>query len=744
MARVENPVAQHWPDLWVLDVLREAKRYEDTDRPMLERLMQRTAWQAAVAARLATDAWLLEAVAARYGLAAHTLEAPDRAAAELLDEGFVRQQRAVPVAMRDRVLVLAAADPLPLELERLAAFAAGCRVEVVLASPDAIDAAIELLYPSSNEVERLVSTLTREQDEPGAAPAGGLDVIRLVDALIVDAIHRRSTEVHLEPDEAGMAVRYRVDGVLHEAVRVPRPWVRALVSHVKALAGMDIAERLRPQDGRAQARVDGNQVELRVSALPVLGSVEKLVIRLAEADAGTRTFEELGFSLAERARIERMLAAEDGLILVAGAAGSGRTTTLYAALRRYQSAGHELVTVEDPIACRLPGVTQVQVNERVGLTYPHALRSAMRQHADGLLVGELGDLQTADLAVEMSLSGRRVISSVATPDASSAILRLMAMGVEAGALAASLRGVVAQRLVRRVCTACREPIQPGNLPTAQRAWLADTFVQQLYRAVGCPRCQDTGYYGRTVIAEVAMVTSTIANAIGRRADAEELAELCGAAGMLTLWESGLARVAEGSTTMEELLETVQPPGSADSESGNTSSPVRLRMVRRALETILREAPDDSGGGKTIVFPVNRRQETANLSEVDHPLVLVVEDDLAVRNVLRMGLEREGFRVDDLADGRAALRYLQGHSPRAVVLDLTLPRVDGIGVLQAMKAGVAPQVPVLVLTGQDDPDIAAWTEELGAAGFISKPVTPRTVGVRLRSLLADQPAPALTG
>lgn len=744
MARVEHSLAHGWPDPWILDVLRQAERYEDADRPMLERLKQRTAWQAAVAGGLATDAWLLETVAARYGLAPHTLDAPDPAAADLLDEGFVRQQRAVPIAMRDRALVLAAADPLPVELERLAAFAAGCRVNVVLASPDAIDAAIELLYPSSSEVERLASALTRERDETSAAPAGGVDVIRLVDALVVDGFHRRATDIHLEPDDGGMAVRYRVDGVLYEAVHVPHTWVRALVSHVKTLADMDTAERLRPQDGRARALVAGKQVDLRVSALPVGGGAEKLVISLAEPDAATRGFEELGFSLAERARIERMLAAEGGLILVTGPAGSGRTTTLYAVMKRHQAAGHEVVTVEDPIAYRLPGVTQVQVNERVGLTYPHALRSALRQYVDGLLVGELRDLETADLAVEMSLSGHRVISSVATPDASSAILRLMAMGVDTGALAAALRGVVAQRLVRRVCTACREPIQRGDLPAAQRAWLADTFVQQLYRAVGCPRCQDTGYYGRTVIAEVAMVTSTIANAIGRRAGAEEITELCGAAGMLTLWESGLARVAEGSTTMEELLATVQPPDSVADETTHTTSPVRRRMVRRALETIMREAPNGSGNGKTIVFPVHPREETANLSEVRHPLVLVVEDDVAVRKVLRMGLERDGFRVDDVADGRAALRYLRANNPRAVVLDLTLPRVDGIGVLQAMKAGVAPQVPVLVLTGQDDPDIAAWTRELGAAGFISKPVTPRTVGVRLRSLLAEQAAPALTG
>ncbi|HEY2066893.1 MAG TPA: ATPase, T2SS/T4P/T4SS family, partial [Gemmatimonadaceae bacterium] len=362
----------------------------------------------------------------------------------------------------------------------------------------------------------------------------GTSAVRLVDSLIADGIRAGASDIHLEPEEQGLAVRHRVDGVLRQVRTLARSVGPSLASRVKILSGLDISDRLRPQDGRARVAIGGAVVDLRVSTLPASHG-EKIVIRVLDGSAGLRSLDAIGFSAADLARIRTLLEQREGLVLVTGPTGSGKTTTLYAALREIQMRGVNVVTVEDPIEYRLPGIVQVQVHERAGLTFGKALRSIMRQDPDVILVGEIRDRETAEIAIQASLTGHLVLSTLHTNDAASAVSRLVDIGVPPYQIATALKGVVAQRLVRRSCSTCA--------------------------ASGCDAC-DGGYRGRLAIAEILVASPELERRVAAGAPTDAVAEAARASGCVSLWESGLALIQRGETTMEELRRVAAHPATA--------------------------------------------------------------------------------------------------------------------------------------------------------------------------------------
>ncbi|MGZ8457049.1 MAG: GspE/PulE family protein [Gemmatirosa sp.] len=387
------------------------------------------------------------------------------------------------------------------------------------------------------------------------------DVVRLVERLVSDALAVGASDVHVEAGEDAVRVRHRVDGVLRDVEALPREVGLPLVSRLKILAGLDIADRLRPQDGRARVRVAAGMVDLRLSTLPAARG-ENVVLRLQAPEAAPGTFEALGFSAGDAARVAQLLDAREGLVLVTGPTGSGKTTTLYAALGRILARGGvNVVTVEDPVERRLSGVVQVQVNERTGLTFATALRAILRQDPDVVLVGEVRDRETAAIAAQAALTGHLVLATLHTIDAASAVTRLADVGVEASTVAAALRGVVAQRLVRRLCPACRRPRAAGwrdarlrgAAPEGETCWSAPEV------ATACDACGGAGYRGRLALVEVLRAGGTITRRIADGADAPSLAHAAHALGMTTLWESGATAVRSGATSAEELLRVLDPP-----------------------------------------------------------------------------------------------------------------------------------------------------------------------------------------
>jgi general secretion pathway protein E/type IV pilus assembly protein PilB len=442
--------------------------------------------------------------------------------------------------------------------------ASGLEFRVALAPSAEIDRCIKsLLGVGADTLQSLVSEAEEaavqvvnqdtDEDVDLSAAAEDASIVKFVNQVIAEAIERRATDVHFEPFEDALRVRYRVDGVLQEANIPPevRQFQPAIVSRLKILSRLDIAEKRLPQDGRIRLKVAGRDVDVRVSVIPMLHG-EAVVLRLLDRTAMLLGLEHLGMSDRDRAIFERLLALPHGIILVTGPTGSGKTTTLYAALSRINDVSRKIVTIEDPIEYHLRGINQIQVSGKAGLTFARGLRSILRHDPDVILVGEIRDRETADIAVQASLTGHLVFSTLHTNDAPGALTRLVDMGVEPYLVASSLETVLAQRLVRLICNNCRESFVPEDMGTLAEEF-ADDPPRVLYRGVGCRECLGTGYRGRTGIFETMLVTGTIRGMILERASAGQIRKVAAQEGMKSLREDGWRLVRSGRTTLEEVL-----------------------------------------------------------------------------------------------------------------------------------------------------------------------------------------------
>jgi general secretion pathway protein E len=382
-------------------------------------------------------------------------------------------------------------------------------------------------------------------------------IIRLLNAILQQAVKERASDIHIEPYERELDVRMRVDGILHRVLAPPKIIQDALISRVKIMADLDIAEKRLPQDGRIRLLIGGRDIDIRVSIIPTTHG-ERAVMRLLDRKQGLIGFEEVGLDRKDGSRIEELLKRTNGIILVTGPTGSGKTTTLYAALNRVHTEEKNIITVEDPVEYQLKGVGQIQVNPKIGLTFASGLRSILRQDPDVIMVGEIRDVETAEIAIQASLTGHLVLSTLHTNDAPSAIVRLIDMGVEPFLVASSLMGVLAQRLVRVICPFCKESYEPSEI---ERSYFGSPFTSAppllLYRGKGCDRCIGKGYLGRTGIFELLTVDETIRHLITGRSDSQTIKNAASSSGMQTLRTDGFRKAAEGTTTLEEVLRVTQ-------------------------------------------------------------------------------------------------------------------------------------------------------------------------------------------
>jgi type II secretory ATPase GspE/PulE/Tfp pilus assembly ATPase PilB-like protein len=735
-------------DEWLLPTLESLGA-----RDAFEQLKQQDTesyWDAAVKAGSIADDAILEALAKRFRMKVADLAISSSQARELVPESLARKYRIVPLAVSDSALDIATADPHDLDCERTLAFATGRTVRMHLAAPSAIAARIDEVYQPENAVNKILEGVTGRYDVDTIAEGGDDDdfnisadraserpVIRLVDHIIAEAISTRASDIHIEPEEGGVAVRYRIDGVLRDTMMLPRPAGLPLVSRIKIMAQMDIADRLRPQDGRARVSVNGSRVDLRVSTLPASYG-EKVVIRILDSRSTVLSLDGLGLLSEEAKRLNDLVNLREGIVLVTGPTGSGKTTTLYSALRQIQQRAVNIVTVEDPVEYKLGGIVQVQVNEKAGLNFANALRSILRQDPDVILVGEIRDKETAGIAVQASLTGHLVLSTLHTIDAASSIARLVDIGVDTYKIAAALKGVVAQRLLRRLCPTCRQE-STDHVSERMRRWLPHGMT--LYKAVGCAECSQTGYRGRMAVMEVLVANSEIERLISAGETPDMIAEAARGAGMKTLWESGVEHVRAGETTLDELLRVVEPPVETPvrrpqpSRETNTESP-RGRSEAPSRSPV--QAPSRDSASKPAALPDDALQLLDDLFDETFngkKTVLLVEDEEPLRKVLRDLLEREGFTVVEAADGVQALDEVDRSAPDVLVLDLNLPRLDGYGVLSHLRARPSTaKLPVIVLTAKGDEENEVRVFETGANDFLTKPFRPRALSARLRALL----------
>ncbi|MDR2347244.1 MAG: Flp pilus assembly complex ATPase component TadA [Bifidobacteriaceae bacterium] len=475
-----------------------------------------------------------------------------------------RRHMLLPIARDGDSVVVAMAEPGNIVAIDDVRSYLGAAVVTAVAERGALARAIRRYVRSDSEIDSIGQSLDSSQREDTTTMAVAevvqedSPVVRWVQLLISQAIHDGCSDIHLEPEELDLRVRYRIDGVLHEMQSAPKSIQSQVISRIKIMADIDIAERRKPQDGRISVNVDGNDVDLRVATLPTVWG-EKVVMRILNAAAVQVDLRKLSFSEASFQRYKESYLKPYGMILATGPTGSGKSTTLYATLKEISRPEVNVITIEDPVEYRMVGINQIQVNPKAGLTFAAALRSILRADPDVVLVGEIRDGETAQIAVEAALTGHLVLSTLHTNDAPSAVTRLTEMGIEPFLVASALDCVVAQRLARRLCERCREPYTPG--PAEQEMLAAEWIFREpppprLYRPLGCSACANTGFKGRLAVHEVMPVSKELEHMTALRKSTRELGELAREQGMITLRQDGWAKVAQGQTSVEELLRVV--------------------------------------------------------------------------------------------------------------------------------------------------------------------------------------------
>jgi len=488
----------------------------------------------------------------------------DATAASLLPEPVARKNKALPIGYEDDKLLVAMADPANLFAQDEIRIITGMDVQPIVATAADIEAAIRKYSRLDESVENVVSEASAmaeddvlELERLAQAAVDEGPIVKMVNLLITQAIGDRASDIHIEPTERDVRIRYRVDGVLHEVMRSPKNVQAGLISRLKVMADINIAEKRIPQDGRISLTVAGKKVDLRLATLPTVWG-EKIVIRVLDGGSVLLKLEDLGFLDEAYNVFEASFTKPYGAILVTGPTGSGKSTTLYATLNQINSPERNIITVEDPVEYRLPGINQVQVNNRAGLTFAAALRSILRADPDVVLIGEVRDRETAMISIEASLTGHLVLSTLHTNDAPSSLPRLVEMGVEPYLAASAVDCIVAQRLLRKLCTKCKEKYKPEKAELQEAGFPEFVLdeIEELYRPSGCSACAKTGFRGRLGIYEVMRISEEIERMTVERASSEEVKRTALADGMILLREDGLEKARMGITSIQEVLRVV--------------------------------------------------------------------------------------------------------------------------------------------------------------------------------------------
>jgi type IV pilus assembly protein PilB len=494
---------------------------------------------------------LAEALAYRFGVDHVHLStfAVDMAAANLIAPDVAKRLDAVPVGfMGEGTLVVAMRDPANVVAIDDIAMLTGYVVRPAVATREDIQGLIARLNRFGDAVEEEPDEELAPIDAADLAEsAGDAPVVKLVNSIIGQAVELGASDIHFEPSSGGLDVRMRVDGVMTDGTSVPAKSAAAVISRLKIMANLDISERRRPQDGRIGMSVDGRHIDLRAVALPLV-SGESIVLRILDQSSVPLSLDELGLHAGDRARLEGALGNSHGGVLATGPTGAGKSTTLYAALMQIKTPDKTIVTIEDPVEFRLEGIKQVQVNEKVGVTFASGLRSMMRADPDTIMVGEIRDSESAKIAIEAAITGHLVLSTLHTNDAPTAMTRLTEMGIEPYLVASSINAVVAQRLARRLCESCRER---ASVPASALSAEGEGSVE-IYEPRGCARCGGTGYRGRVGLFEVMVVSDEVRHLVLERAPASQIAKVAISEGMRTLREDGLTKVGEGLTSLAEV------------------------------------------------------------------------------------------------------------------------------------------------------------------------------------------------
>ncbi len=683
---------------WLVGVLARSGTEIPPDLEVPVRTEARDAWERVARATGISFDELTRLVAAHHRLEVADLTTGDTRVLRLVPDSFARKHQVLPLQETDRELTVATSDPTDLEVEQGLGFASGRTPIFAIAAPEALKRAIDKAYSPNHMMASLLEGIddldpdqvrlveSTEVEKVGIEEAEAEPVVKLTSLVLRDAINQRASDIHFEPGRDGGKIRFRVDGVMRRHMQLPMTALNRVLSRIKIMGNLDIADRMRPQDGRARIVVDKKEYDLRISTVPTR-EAEKAVIRVLSS-VTAMGLADVGMTKPEFDRFTKILGQRDGIIIVTGPTGSGKSTTLYAALRDLATEDVNVMTVEDPVEYEVKGITQIQVEAKRGVTFASALRAILRQDPDVILIGEIRDRETAEVAVQASMTGHLVLATLHTNDAVGAVQRLIDIGLDRPSIAEALRGVLAQRLVRRLCSYCAVPADLP-LPEEEGILSARQGVTPSKVAVGCDECGHTGYRGRLPILELLTVDETIRQLVVKEASTNEIRQAAIAGGMRLLEEVARDPVIEGLTTLTEIARELGEP-----------------------EAVLRPELDEA------------------------PHILLVDDDAVNRTLAKTLLAKNGFRTSEAEDGQEAVTLLSGpHSFSLVVLDLDMPRMGGREVLKKIRRTVATAgLPVVVLTGTHDKDSEIELMDMGADDYIRKPIDPPRFVTRLKAAL----------
>jgi type IV pilus assembly protein PilB len=683
---------------------------------------------------------------------------PDPEVTKLVPRSLARKHQLVPIRHGDEGLVVAITDPTNVVGVDDVRTASGIKeVSVVVSTASAIRESEDRFYApglgAADILDRfgVASEIEVIQDEPedqAEAEAGELEslqrsahmapVVRLVNAIFADAVRARVTDIHIEPQPAEVKVRYRVDGLLREVLSFPKRIQALVISRIKIVVGMDIAERRRPQDGRAKFSVDGREVDSRVSSIPTFFG-EKIVIRLLPAGQQFVKLDELGFEDSQLAVVKEHLDKPQGLIIFTGPTGAGKTSTMYAALSHILSPEKNIVTLEDPIEYQLPELNQTQIDDRSDITFARGLRTVLRQDPDVIMVGEIRDFETAQIVMQAALTGHTVLSSLHTNDAASVINRLIDLGIEPYMVASGLILAVAQRLIRVVCNNCAEPSEVSERAVAQFGLSTSDFKDAtLRKGTGCEICDYTGYRGRTGIFEVLPITQQIRDQLAIQVSDSSLGYAVRDAGVLSLQESGLAKVKAGITTLEEVMRVTYV---------EREQALRCPSCREEIDSAWLVCPycqhdlsarKCDGCGRDVrpdwrVCPYCRTELSPRAGgDEDTRRVLVVDDDPSLGELIET-MFGDDYDVLIAKTGDEGLRRARLERPDLILLDLHMPDISGLEIAKKLRnAAATSMIPLIMLTGDETSELAGL--RAGVDDYVMKPFEEENLRARMESVL----------
>lgn len=640
----------------------------------------------------------------------------------------------IPLKEINRNLVVAMANPLEIYALDDLRFMTGLHVSVVVAPERDIVAALNKHYPKKDleadfalrpgpgdSLEVVQKKAEDEKDVHDLMQLTSLPpVIRLTNSILADAIKVKASDIHIEPQKNSVVVRYRVDGIMREIMETDRQIHASVVSRIKIISDMDISVRRKPQDGRTTVRMDGRVYDLRVSTIPTAFG-EKVTIRILDQEKGGPSLETIGLSTPDLNRLLGAIKRPQGMVLVTGPTGSGKSSTLYACLNTLNSQEVNIITVEDPIEYEIKGINQVQINPAAGITFAAGLRSILRQDPDIVMVGEIRDQETAEIALQAAQTGHLVLSTLHTNDAPSAVTRLMDLGIQPFMISSAVIAVLGQRLVRRICPKCKAPD-----PMADRilerlpAYVTRDRKPTLWKGTGCEACQFTGYSGRTGIFEIMTMSPYIKDLLVPNVSAQGIAKAAAKEGYIPLSMDGMEKAFNGVTTVEEVLRVAPPE----------EEPVAPSLLVKEREES--DTPWEGKGDERVSVGSSRPVK-----------ILVADDSELVLRIIRNVLESEGYYVITAQDGEEALKAVLQERPDLVLTDVIMPKLDGMSLTKKLKSSLATRyIPVVILTSRDEVEAEVEGIEAGADDYLTKPVNPKRLLARIKRFL-NRPVPTGT-